>query len=242
MATSQASLLPNGRQQIFDANGNPLVGGSVYFYEVGTEIPMTTWANPGMTIANPNPIVLDDLGSMSAYGVGSYRQMVYNAAGALQWDEVVDSGTNSNGSSGGGGGGGVSGIGTNGSTGTSSVGIYVTNVVAGEAIAAGAPVNLFTSGGTPACRNANAASTSQREAHAFNATAVAPGQQATVYINGVVSGLAGLTPGQDYYLGTGSGAISSTGASQSGQLYQKLGVGLNNTSLIMDLSPAVLLA
>lgn len=237
MATQQASLLPNGRQQILDANGIPLVGGKVYFYAPGTTNPKTVWADPGQASPLTNPVVLDNLGSMSAYGIGSYRQIVLDQNNVQLWDQVVDSGTNSNGGSGGGGGGGnVSGV---GSDGTTSVGIYITNLPAAENIAAGAPVNIFVSGGQPAIRNANAASTAKLECHGFLAVAVGQGSLGTVYANGLVSGLAGLTPGVDYYLGTGPGAITTTGANQSGQIFQRLGVGLNSTTLIIDLSPAV---
>lgn len=238
----QASLLPNGRQQFISANGDPLVGGEVYMYAVGTETPITTWQDPLMTTPNTNPILLDDLGSASIYGVGSYRQVLYDALGNLLWDEVVDSGVNSNNAGGGGGGGGgVSGIGTSGTPGsTSSVGIYITNLPAVEPIALSAPVNIFLSGGAPAIRNANAALAYSCDG--FAATAITTGALGTIYINGVVGGLLGLTAGTDYYLAATSGAISTTGATASGQLYQRVGKAVNNTSLAIDLSPVIQLS
>lgn len=242
--SAQGSLLPNGRQQIFDANGNPLVGGFVYFYVPGTETPSTTWQNPAMTIPNTNPVVLDDLGSMSAYGTGSYRQIVQDASGNQLWDEVVDAGVNSSGQGGSGGvpvqpgapGAGTTGIGTTvGPAG--SVGVLALSVLLAEAVAAGAPVNFFLSGTSLVARNANASN--QRECHGFAAGAASAGSTVDIYIVGIVGGLAGIQPGQDYYLGTSPGTIAQAGAKASGQLYQPVASGLDTTSIVIRLGVSV---
>ena len=232
--TSQLSHLPNGRQQFVDANGDPLVSGKVYMYQVGTEVFQNTWQDPNSTTLNTNPIVLDDLGSAAIYGSGSYRQMLYDASGNLLWDEVVDSGLNSDFSDEAGG-----GLGGNGSV---STGVYITGLIATEAIAAGAPVNIYFSGGVPCMRNANAAAASQFPAHGFANAAVATSATVPVYTDGYVAGITGLVPGTDYYLGTGPGEITTVGATASGCLYQRLGVALTTTCLEIDLMPAVLLS
>lgn len=79
--------LPNGRAQFIDANGAPLVGGQVFTYVPTTTTPKSTWQDEGQTILNSNPIVLDDLGSASIWGGGSYRQIVYDVDGNLIWDQ-----------------------------------------------------------------------------------------------------------------------------------------------------------
>jgi hypothetical protein len=238
--TTQASLLPKGRQQFFDANGDPLVGGLVYHYTVGTSVFADTWSDPNRTTKNANPVVLDDLGSASIYGTGSYRQVVKDAAGNTLWDEVVDSGVNTVTLGGGGSGGGVSGSGTDASTDTTaSVGIYIENVIASEAIAAGAPVNFFSSGGSLGARNANGSSAAGYAAHGFAATAGVAGEPMTIYVAGILGGLAGMTPGQDYYLGSGSGAMAVTGVTDVGGVYQRIAVGLTPTSVVMALGAPI---
>jgi microcystin-dependent protein len=82
-----ATLLPNGKQQFFDANGNPLAGGSVTFYIPGTSTLKTTWQNSAQTIANTNPINLDIAGSAIIYGAGCYREVVKDSASNTIFDQ-----------------------------------------------------------------------------------------------------------------------------------------------------------
>lgn len=93
-----AVLLPPGEQQYFDNNGNPLAGGSVYYYSPNTTTFQTTWQNPTQTIVNTNPVILDGAGRAIIYGVGTYRQVVYDALQNLIWDQLTSSGTSSGGS------------------------------------------------------------------------------------------------------------------------------------------------
>ena len=83
--------LINGKQQFIDGNGNPLAGGSVYFYLPGTLTPTNTWADPGLTILNTNPVILDANGEASIWGADStqYREVVQNSLGVTLWDQVV---------------------------------------------------------------------------------------------------------------------------------------------------------
>jgi hypothetical protein len=48
--------------QYFNASGEPLVNGLIYFYESGTTTPKATYADINQTVANPNPVVLDASG------------------------------------------------------------------------------------------------------------------------------------------------------------------------------------
>lgn len=81
------SLLPNGQQQFLDANGAPLAGGQVYFYEPGTTTPKNTWQDYGLTVLNTNPVVLNAAGRATIWGSGEYRQIVQDVNGNLVWDQ-----------------------------------------------------------------------------------------------------------------------------------------------------------
>lgn len=84
-----SSLLPNGKQHFDDNNGRPLVGGRVYYYIPNTSTPKNTWQDEAQTILNTNPIILDGRGECTAWGYGSYRQVVRDWLGNLIWDRLV---------------------------------------------------------------------------------------------------------------------------------------------------------
>ncbi len=83
--------LANGKQQFIDGNGNPLAGGSVAFYLPGTLTPTNTWQDPGLTVLNANPVILDANGMASIWGTDGtlYRQIVSNSQGVQIWDQVI---------------------------------------------------------------------------------------------------------------------------------------------------------
>lgn len=82
-------LLPNGKQQFIDINGNPLVGGKVFHYEIGTFTPKTTYQDDDGTIPNTNPVILDARGQASIYGSGTYRQVLKDATDIQIWDQEI---------------------------------------------------------------------------------------------------------------------------------------------------------
>src|SRR6478752_1382770 len=84
-----SSLLPNGKQHFDDNNGRPLVGGRVYYYIPNTSTPKNTWQDEAMTVLNTNPIILDARGECTAWGFGTYRQVVRDSLGNLIWDKIV---------------------------------------------------------------------------------------------------------------------------------------------------------
>ena len=88
--TINNGILPNGKQQFIDSNGNPLAGGKVYYYIPSTTTFKTTYLDDAGANANTNPIVLDANGQCIAYGSGSYRQQVYDVNNNLIWDVQVD--------------------------------------------------------------------------------------------------------------------------------------------------------
>ena len=101
-----AVLLPNGRQQFLDANGDPLANGTVAFYIPNTLVAKDTWSDPDQNTLNSNPITLDAGGYAIIYGAGSYRQIVKDEDGNLLWDALTSGGD------GGGSGGGLNFAGT----------------------------------------------------------------------------------------------------------------------------------
>lgn len=101
-AHAQATLLPNAVQQFLNANGQPLAGGSVYFYIPSTLTPKTVWQDSGQTTPYSNPITLNAAGEPSSaagiYGSGTYRQQVFDSLNNLIWDSLTAStGTGSSG-------------------------------------------------------------------------------------------------------------------------------------------------
>ena len=80
------ALLPNAQQQFCDSNGQPLAGGKVWFYVVGTTTPKTTYQDSGLTVPNSNPVILNAAGRATIWGSGSFRQIVYDVNNNLIWD------------------------------------------------------------------------------------------------------------------------------------------------------------
>jgi hypothetical protein len=85
-----SGILPNGKQQFIDSNGNPLASGKVYYYIPSTTTFKNTYQDPALSILNTNPIQLDANGQCIAYGEGSYRQQVYDVNNNLIWDQESD--------------------------------------------------------------------------------------------------------------------------------------------------------
>jgi hypothetical protein len=87
--------IPTGKQQFFDINGKPLVGGMVYNYVVSTNTPTPTYQDYGLTVLNSNPVILDSRGQASMYATGNIRQVLQDSTGVTIWDQVVvDAGGN----------------------------------------------------------------------------------------------------------------------------------------------------
>ena len=82
----------NGEQTFLDQNGAPLSGGFVYMYTPNTSNFSTTWQDPGLSIVNTNPIVLDQAGRAKIWGNMEYRQVVTDQFGNVQWDTITQAG------------------------------------------------------------------------------------------------------------------------------------------------------
>ena len=61
------ALCPVPKLQFFDSNGDPLSGGKVFTYVVGTSTKKATYTDATGNSANTNPIVLDSRGECSAW-------------------------------------------------------------------------------------------------------------------------------------------------------------------------------
>lgn len=85
-----ASLIPVPRPTYVDINGAPLVGGLIYFYQIGTLIAKDTWQDAAQMVLNTNPVVLDSRGQALIYGNGSYREILTDADGNTIWDEPIE--------------------------------------------------------------------------------------------------------------------------------------------------------
>ena len=66
-----------------------LAGGSVGMYVPGTLTTSQTWQNSNQTTLNANPIPLDANGCAIIYGVGTYRQILFDSLGNEVWDQLT---------------------------------------------------------------------------------------------------------------------------------------------------------
>jgi len=71
------------RVTLFDTNGDPIVGGKIYFYEAGTDTPLDTYSDEELTTPNANPVVADASGRCGLIylsGTEIYKVVVKSAA------------------------------------------------------------------------------------------------------------------------------------------------------------------
>lgn len=84
-------LLPPAVVQFCDQNGIPYAAGTIDTWIPSTTTPKDTWTDPGLTVLNTNPIVLDSAGRAIIYGDGAYRTRLRDALGNVIWDQPTDS-------------------------------------------------------------------------------------------------------------------------------------------------------
>lgn len=72
----------------------PVAGGQLVFYLIGTTTPKLTWSDPDLTIPNTNPVQLDSSGraGVNIWLDGAYRVVLLDSLGATVWDRDVNSG------------------------------------------------------------------------------------------------------------------------------------------------------
>lgn len=80
---AQTSLLPPPSQQFSDANGTPLSGGKVFFYEPGTTTAKSVYSNSSGNVSLPNPVILDSAGRGSIWLSGYYKVVLKDSSDNL---------------------------------------------------------------------------------------------------------------------------------------------------------------
>ncbi len=100
------TLFYDPRPQFLDANSDPLDNGATLtFYNAGTTTPKAIYANPTLDTPLDNPLILDAGGYVPEGGVwlaeGSYKLVVKNSLGAIEWtqDNISGAGLAGGGSS-----------------------------------------------------------------------------------------------------------------------------------------------
>jgi len=111
-----------------------------------------------------------------------------------------------------------------------------------ESLNAGDFVNIFVdTDSTVKIRKADAST--NKPAHGYVLTAVAAGENVTVYFDGHNTQLTGLTPGQVYFLSaTTPGGVSATPPNTSGYIAQRLGVAVSDTTIDVEIESPIELA
>lgn len=101
-------------------------------------------------------------------------------------------------------------------------------ITTSEALAAGDLVNIHNSSGAKV-RKADATAAG-KEAHGFVLSSFGSAASATVYFEGTITGLTGLTAGNQF-LATTPGTSDETPPNTSGNVIQKVGVATSATTL-----------
>lgn len=114
------------------------------------------------------------------------------------------------------------------------------DIVASEALAAGDLVNIWNDSGTAKVRKADGA-VDGREAHGLVRSAVSLNSNATVFFGGLITGLSGLTPGQQYLSVTVPGGVQSTAPTVVTQVWQRVGVAVSATSMYFNPETPILI-
>src|SRR5210317_408910 len=71
--------------QAFDHNGNPLSGGKLYTYEVGTTTLKTTYSDYDLQTANANPVILNSRGEATVYLAGPTKFLLKDSSDYTIW-------------------------------------------------------------------------------------------------------------------------------------------------------------
>lgn len=89
------TLLPVPKAYFTEADGTPLEGGKVEFFEAGTSTPKDTFTDFGGLTANANPVILDSNGEADIWlGDGRYKVVLKTSADVTRWtvDDVSNEG------------------------------------------------------------------------------------------------------------------------------------------------------
>ena len=123
------------------------------------------------------------------------------------------------------------------------IGADTTVAVAYENLAASDLVNLFNDSGTLKARKADASGGFAKFAGGFVKASFSTGASATVYNDGIITGLTGLTVGARYYLsGSTAGAVVATPPTTAAYISQYVGQAKSATELVFEQGEPILRA
>lgn len=123
----------------------------------------------------------------------------------------------------------------------SGLGLETISILTSENLSAGNVVNIWNNAGTANVRKADASN--GRLANGFVLAGTTSGQNATVYLEGTVTGVSGLTAGAKVFLSaTTAGTVTNTAPSTAGQTLQQIGYALSTSSFTFSPSPEITLA
>lgn len=113
-------------------------------------------------------------------------------------------------------------------------------ITTSEALAAGDIVNIHASTGAKARKGD--ATAAGKKGVGFVLASVSSGASATVYFEGTITGLTGLTAGAEYFLGTTPGVPTATPPTGSGNVIQSIGFATSTTTINFEPGPVTVLA
>lgn len=121
----------------------------------------------------------------------------------------------------------------------SGIGANTKAYPASEALAASDLVNVWSDAGTAKVRKADATAEG-KEVAGFVLEVVGSGGTATVYFEGTIAGLSGLTPGARMFLSASTpGSATSVAPSASGNVVQVIGTAVSATEIDFERSEPI---
>jgi len=113
---------------------------------------------------------------------------------------------------------------------------------ASENLAAGDLVNVWLDSGTAKARKADASGGYGKRVVGFVLSSVTSGNNATVYLEGIITGLTGLTAGSTYYASATAGQATVTAPTTSGHIVQVAGTAVSTSEISFGASTPIVLA
>lgn len=110
-----------------------------------------------------------------------------------------------------------------------------------ENLSIGDLVNVYNVTGTLKARKADASGGRAKKAIGFVKESVTANNTATIYLDGTISGLTGLTIGADYYLSATAGTVTTTIPTTSNYIAQYVGIAKSATELIFEYTHPILI-
>lgn len=211
------TLAPRPRWYETDADGNPLAGGKIAFFQAGTTTPLDTFADRALTIANTNPVILDAAGRAAVFfSARTYRVVVSDANDVQQYDQDDCQA--------------YQGVG--GSSGLDEP------ITAGQDLAANDLA--YISDGSGGLTQGRAYKADAALAYAsidakvgFVTAAILSGASGFLRSAGSMDGFTALTAGSTYYASTVVGAITATPPANA----RSIGVAISATTILIEQSP-----